>query len=195
MQLLLWSVVHTNGLSVSVICRSVCAYPKNPAGGSWGGSALSQPAHPDQAMSHKALLYMAAEWLVSMHCGGMTYIVNARFKVFFFLLPWCDHELTKGAHLHHEAREALGLLVFKWVQFGMTSHWISTFLKGTLWGFWSLELWSNAFLSGSPFCLHMCLQIMHFSDMDWRQIIYVIFFWKIAPWTYINVWSPVWTSY
>lgn len=45
---------------ICIICRSVCAYQKNPAGGSWGGSALSQPAYSDQAMPHKALLYVAA---------------------------------------------------------------------------------------------------------------------------------------
>lgn len=107
---------------ICIICRSVCAFQKNPAGSSRGGSALSQPAHSDQAMSHKALLYVAAEWLVSVCCGGMTCIVNATFE------GWVTVFLCI-------------IIFFKYVEFG-TSYWIAMFLEGTLGG------WGGGWMAG-----------------------------------------------
>lgn len=82
-----WPVVLYNSVSSSVFCRCVCAHSENPAGGSWGGSSLSRSAHPDQTMSHTALLYMAAEWLVLLQYRGQ-----------FFSSMWCacHHVVTNG---------------------------------------------------------------------------------------------------
>lgn len=57
---------------LGVFRRSVRAQPQDPARGSRGGSAVSPSAHPDQAVSHKALLHVAAQRLVAVHCGGRT---------------------------------------------------------------------------------------------------------------------------
>lgn len=55
-----------------IFCSFFHAHSKNPAGGARGGSAVPQPADSDQTLSHKALLQVAAQWLVSMHSGGTT---------------------------------------------------------------------------------------------------------------------------
>ncbi len=153
----------TNVVSALMLCRSVCAHPENPAGGAWGGSALSQPAHPDQAMSHKALLYVAAEWLVPVHYRGMTCTVNARLEGTIFYL----YVMLSCTYPTYTMSKKLRFLVFLLISFSLhhffqifagwnTSHWAATFLKGTLWSFWPLvALWSNAFMSGSPFSLRV----------------------------------------
>lgn len=138
-------------LFVLMVCRS---RSRSSAGQSVRTRRILQEAHeegrpcPNQLTQTKpCAIRPCYTWLLSdwspctVEVWPTLWMLDLRF--FFFLLPWCDHVLTKGAHLHHKAPEDLGLLVFKCVQFGMTSHWISTFLKGTLWGFWSLELWSN----------------------------------------------------
>lgn len=65
-------------------CRPVCALQENPARRPRRGSALSQPAHPDQAVSHQALLHVGVEWMVFVHCGGTQSFVYI-FKVLNFL--------------------------------------------------------------------------------------------------------------
>lgn len=70
-------------LKTPVIFCSVChAHSKNPAGGSRGGPVVPQPADSDQTLSHKALLQVAAQWLVGVHSGGTT--------LFIYSLRWTD---------------------------------------------------------------------------------------------------------
>lgn len=62
----------TNTFLAFIFCSLFHAHSKNPAAGARGGSAVPQPADSDQTLSHKALLQVAAQWLVSMHSGGTT---------------------------------------------------------------------------------------------------------------------------
>ena len=60
---------------VTVCCvvlrlRSDHALQKGPPSGGGGGPAVSGPAPPDQVLSHQALLLLAAQPLVPVHCGG-----------------------------------------------------------------------------------------------------------------------------
>lgn len=98
---LLCYIVLSNVLLALTFCRSDCAHTASSAGGSWG-SPLSQPAQPDQTMSHKALLFMAAEWLVHMCCRGMTK----------YLPPY--DVLTKDAHKTHDFDCATFLKGTRW---------------------------------------------------------------------------------
>lgn len=193
-------MIYCSSLTASrflILYRSFGAHPESPAGGSRGGSALSQPAHSDQTMSGEALLHLAAEWLVSVHCRGMscTCSIFCIYKGRLFA-PWGVLSFCFSSPLGFLCINfLLNMCSLEW------RHWTATFLKGTP---WSCNSWQCTFLrTMKMFRLHAQFLVLCCNKgmlMVWlglglvgvrEMLCFCLNTAEHCP----NSWSPVWTTY
>lgn len=162
-------------------------------------------------MSGEALLHLAAEWLVSVHCRGMTwtYSIFSTYKGCLFA-PW--RVLSSSPPLVFLCINfLLNMCSMEW------HHRTATFLKGTPWSFSSLVLlwnmseqskvwinsWQCTFLQTMKmFRLHAQFLVLRCNKgmlMVWlgsglvgvREMCFCLSTVKHFP----NSWSQVWTTY